>query len=139
LTDESLPSGVLKVAEECKRLSYELDGVIIDTEEGAGFDAVCLRTVKRVRAALAALASPPPQATGAPQWLPIESAPKDGTLILGAAGWVEQGWWDDDRGEWWPHNTHWTDAHGGCLYPTHWQPLPAAPTAASQVEPEDKQ
>lgn len=32
-----------------ERLSYELLGVIIDVEEGNGFDNVCLRTIKRVR------------------------------------------------------------------------------------------
>lgn len=37
-----------------KMLAYELDGVIIDVEEGNGFDEVCLRTIKRVRASLAA-------------------------------------------------------------------------------------
>ncbi|WP_310674238.1 hypothetical protein [Burkholderia multivorans] len=36
-----------------RRLSLELEGVIIDTEQGYGFDEVCLATVKRVRAALA--------------------------------------------------------------------------------------
>jgi hypothetical protein len=45
-----------RLAEEAKRLGYELDGVIIDTEQAGGFDAVCLRTVKRVRQALAVLA-----------------------------------------------------------------------------------
>jgi len=28
---------------------YELEGVIIDTEDGDGFDQVCLNTVKRVQ------------------------------------------------------------------------------------------
>lgn len=36
-----------------RRLGLELEGVIIDTEQGYGFDEVCLATVKRVRAALA--------------------------------------------------------------------------------------
>lgn len=62
-------------------------------------------------------------------WQPIETAPKDGKdmLLVGADDWREQAWWDADRGEWWGVNAHWTDAHGGPLYPTHWQPLPAAP------------
>ena len=30
-------------------LYYELEGVIVDTEKGGGFDHVCLRTVKRVQ------------------------------------------------------------------------------------------
>jgi len=35
-------------------LSYELLGVIVDVEEGRGFDEVCLRTIKRVQYALGA-------------------------------------------------------------------------------------
>lgn len=31
---------------------YELEGVIIDTEDGDGFDQVCLNTVKRVQRVL---------------------------------------------------------------------------------------
>lgn len=42
-------------AELLKNLVYELDGVIADYEAGKGFDEVCLRTVKRVREAIAAL------------------------------------------------------------------------------------
>ena len=42
---------------ECARLnlelSYELAGVIVDTEEGIGFDSVCLNTVKQVHNSLA--------------------------------------------------------------------------------------
>lgn len=42
---------------ECDRLnqaqSYELSGVVIDIEQGDGFDPVCLSTVKRVESYLA--------------------------------------------------------------------------------------
>jgi hypothetical protein len=41
--------------EDLRQLGYELDGVIIDTEQGGGFDAVCLNTVKRVRRRIAEL------------------------------------------------------------------------------------
>jgi len=45
------------IVKECARLnlelSYELAGVIIDTEEGIGFDSVCLNTVKQVHNSLA--------------------------------------------------------------------------------------
>lgn len=34
------------------KLFYELEGVVIDTERGHGFDEVCLNAVKRVRDAL---------------------------------------------------------------------------------------
>lgn len=35
-----------------RELSYELLGVIIDVEEGGGFDDICLDTIKRVYVAL---------------------------------------------------------------------------------------
>ena len=42
---------------ECAKLnrtqSYELSGVVVDTEDGHGFDDVCLNTVKRVEQYLA--------------------------------------------------------------------------------------
>jgi len=80
-----------------------------------------------------------PQAV--PAWLPIESAPKDGSEFLA--------WWDDGKGS--KHRgvrtTHYLDnsktrtpwagwigpsmavVHIG-LKPTHWMPLPAAPKGA---------
>jgi len=45
------------IIKECARLnkaqSYELTGVIVDTEENDGFDSICLDTVKRVEHYLA--------------------------------------------------------------------------------------
>jgi hypothetical protein len=48
-----------EAADEIERLKkvnreqfYELEGVIIDTEDGDGFDQVCLNTVKRVQSVL---------------------------------------------------------------------------------------
>ena len=45
------------IVRECARLnrtqSYELSGVVVDTEDGHGFDDVCLTTVKRVEQYLA--------------------------------------------------------------------------------------
>lgn len=35
-----------------KTLAYELDAVIIDVEDGAGFDDVCLKTIKYVKSKL---------------------------------------------------------------------------------------
>lgn len=35
--------------ETVRMLAHELDGVIIDIEQGAGFDDVCLATLKRLR------------------------------------------------------------------------------------------
>ena len=52
LTPTQLEKFAALIVEECDRLnkknSFELLGVIVDTEEGAGFDSVCLDTVKRV-------------------------------------------------------------------------------------------
>ena len=39
---------------EAAKLAKELDGVVVDVEEGGGFDDVCLDTVKYVRDQLAA-------------------------------------------------------------------------------------
>ena len=45
------------IVRECVELnrtqSYELSGVVVDTEDGDGFDDVCLTTVKRVEQYLA--------------------------------------------------------------------------------------
>ena len=45
------------IVRECdqlnRRQSFELSGVVSDTEEGSGFDSVCLDTVKRVEQYLA--------------------------------------------------------------------------------------
>jgi hypothetical protein len=45
------------IVKECTRLnrtqSFELAGVVVDTEDGHGFDSVCLTTVKRVEQYLA--------------------------------------------------------------------------------------
>jgi hypothetical protein len=63
-----------------------------------------------------------PSAVSPSAWLPIESAPKDGTEVLvWAAGcgfsvmrWLSMGWDDGDF-------------HSGHRWPTHWMPLPAPP------------
>lgn len=64
-------------------------------------------------------------------WQPIETAPKDGTEIIAI----------DDRGEyfvafWHEASEGWYfglfDEVDGKIKPTHWMPLPAAPTTEGE-------
>jgi hypothetical protein len=65
-------------------------------------------------------------------WQPIETAPKDGTIILvaddvhGSVGLAE---WD--MGRWYIPETD----SNLWVSPTHWQPLPAAPISADRPQP----
>lgn len=82
------------------------------------------------------------------EWLPIESAPKDGTAILiwqpSHARYDDKrnggayddnryaiGYWrtdqDPDRSKW-----MWGNRNSGYVRPTHWQPLPSPPPEASE-------
>lgn len=66
-----------------------------------------------------------------PGWLPIESAPKDGTRVLIKADCtVVAGWQNvfDDTFGWVVINDVWVPEH----IATHWQPLPAAPSTKEQ-------
>jgi len=70
------------------------------------------------------------------RWLPIETAPKDGTrLILFAYDLVTIGHWEDRAGHpgGGPDYRHvWVDEDNGYPMdePTHWQPLPKPPVSA---------
>ena len=76
-------------------------------------------------------------AGGIDGWRPIETAPTDragpplsaivASILDDGSYYVEEAWFDFERGEWWPANVDYGDAHGMAIYPCLWQPLPAAP------------
>lgn len=84
------------------------------------------------------LATPAANGPGEAGWLPIESAPKDGTdVLIWCAPWScgSEARYIEDEG-WWLANNHPADYWGDQKYPTHWQPLPAPPgTSASTPQP----
>lgn len=74
------------------------------------------------------------------KWQPIETAPKDGTSILGFQLWsIGPGWCVLTWTEWGEHvdeaglteiKPGWTipeDHYATCWEPTHWMPLPEPP------------
>ena len=119
------------------------DGYIIHHESGGARAAdlamvAAVREIERLRAAIAAPGVPP-------GWQPIETAPAypfvkerwyvDGpryllstgsSVFIGQYGYTERG------------KGRWQDHYGRICQPTHWMPLPAAPTAqqgASHEQP----
>ena len=59
-------------------------------------------------------------------WMPISTAPKDGTWILTWDGYAPDvlRWIENTLGK----NPSWRDIEYFQRKPTHWQPLPAPPT-----------
>lgn len=86
----------------------------------------------KMLAALARLSAP--QAAG--QWLPIETAPKDGSVIL--LGYLPHPRIGGDRrvheGRWHAEQGTWTSVNGFLLHAdaTHYMPLPPPPTPAGE-------
>lgn len=106
----------------------------------ATFDLMMLREERdALRAAIDVAAPPTAQAEG---WVSVdERLPQPNVEVLCAGrGWgnsfVTACYYDDERREWYPINTHWTDSTGCAQYPTHWIPLPLPPTSAEGVEHE---
>ncbi len=63
-------------------------------------------------------------------WMPIETAPKDGTKFLGYFGNVEfyrVTWWSNRQAA--QHGSGWVFSQNGLAEPTHWRSLPAPPAA----------
>jgi hypothetical protein len=60
------------------------------------------------------------------EWMPIASAPKDGTEILGFMHKkrIELIWFFAASS----HTQNWLDTNGEIVNPTHWQPLPPTET-----------
>lgn len=73
-----------------------------------------------------------------PQWLPIDTAPKDGTTILGVCegetgSFIMAVWWQESV--WftgWVSGGHRSDYED--RFVTHWMPLPTPPTQPSGGE-----
>jgi hypothetical protein len=74
-----------------------------------------------------------------PGWMPIETAPKDGTAVLlwrlYDAGQITQAYWRRDTSDgtsaW--GGSGWSFGEG-CMQPTHWMPLPSPPDLAASPE-----
>lgn len=102
--------------------------------------------VEFVNELFAARASSAATNEAAGQWLPIETAPKDGTyILLGNETTVSEGGWlsDLDQGAEWEGQTGmagWWRVNDSGGPPTRWMPLPAAPgsTTASPAPAQPK-
>ena len=72
------------------------------------------------------------EAKAVPVWMPIETAPKDGTRILGFEP-IENGIaivHFAHRDRWYPSDE--AERYDGCFSPSHWMPLPPAPSTSTQ-------
>ena len=66
------------------------------------------------------------------KWEPIETAPMDGTVILGyALGEMTTVYWIPNN-QYWTLNRAGAFAEDGEWWPTHWQPLPEPPNSINK-------
>lgn len=68
---------------------------------------------------------------GKEKWQPIETAPKDGTHVLGyfkTGTTYRETWWSEKQAA--DHGMGWLFSQNGLTQPTHWRPLPAPPVEA---------
>ena len=61
------------------------------------------------------------------EWRDIETAPKDGTIVLLSGEFDYPGDWRIKMGYWAAYEKEW-HLFGGVWKPTHWMPLPEAPS-----------
>lgn len=85
-----------------------------------------------------------PSATQAGGWMPIDSAPKDGPILLYGITAPEErmvryksrvvfsGYWSHPDENWCAHGSHWD---GPFFDVTHWKPLDDPPTAFTPLPP----
>ena len=116
-------------------ISGHEDGPFLQHKADAKFIAAL---VNWFRANHSTLTAPTLPGAGGGEWLPIESAPKDGTNVLLLIKWSEIpliGHFSHNR--WWGDTEHYETSCSSYCYggspstatgtePTHWQPLPAA-------------
>ena len=119
----SPPAAVPDVSKTVKQRAWEIaDQLWLDTNEKS-------KLARLICDAFSAAPTPPVD----DGWRPIETAPKDGTdVLLWDGEEIFVGYWSDSI--WvspgaWVKEEHRSDTV--TYIPTHWQPLPAAPTEAS--------
>ncbi len=140
MTAQDIPEDVHSAAFAVLRAALLDDrcGISIRMTMGGGSLRAFLEAIGKGIMADRESRAPTPSPDG---WQPIETAPRDGTEVLILRdGRLALGWWSDDpyRPEPVPF-WHGTDVHdygkkwAQKTQPTHWMPLPAAPSPA---EPE---
>ncbi len=95
----------------------DADGVLVGVSRQALDETLAAFTAQAARIA---------ELEAASAWQPIETAPKDGEILI----WVNIGSGYPVSSQWSDKKRHWTAPFFNDGYPsvTHWQPLPSPPT-----------